>query len=144
MLEPFRVKLYASEADPNYNDVIVLEVTRDHLLHSFRTRESYEVTSLDLMMLKRHRHLTKRSPRGSVASMYSPVVQRNMARHPVYKLILGGVLAVPRDVDPPPGPVGRPQKIWPRSAVDPQQSTSGGEGDGALSLLRSRAAMSVW
>ena len=40
--------------------------------------------------------------------------------------------------------VARPRKIWPRSAVDPQQSTGGGAGDGALSLLRSRAATSSW
>ena len=37
-MKPFHLRLFASKAEPNYDEEAVLRVTMEHLIHSFRLR----------------------------------------------------------------------------------------------------------
>jgi hypothetical protein len=87
-LEPFRIKLFADQAEPSFDEETVLLVTKEHLTHSFRTH-GYEVGTIKLMLLEHERHLVSE---GTPAVAYSAVNLRWLEQHPVVDVIIGGAI----------------------------------------------------
>ncbi|EJK64929.1 hypothetical protein THAOC_14280, partial [Thalassiosira oceanica] len=81
-VEPFGLRYLTTKPEPNVDAIVVTEVTREHLVHSFRTKE-WEVEQLDLMILEKEDGGGRR------------LDGRALAANPAYELVFGGVMYFP-------------------------------------------------